>query len=135
MVTLRVPSPATPFVGRDEELSRLTSLLADPGCRLLTVVGVGGIGKTRLALQAGAQYLAHFANGVYFVPLAPVSSPDLIAAAIGAALQVSFYGHNAPVSRLFITSRKNKRFFCSIISSISLTVLACCSTSCRVLPL
>jgi predicted ATPase len=73
--------------------------LAVPTCRLLTLVGSGGIGKTRLAIQAAAQ-LANFAQGVYFVPLAPVGSPDLLASAIAGALQVSFYGSDDPTVQL-----------------------------------
>jgi len=70
-------------------------LLADPGCRLLTLVGAGGIGKTRLALQAAAQ-VPYFLQGIYFVPLNSVGSIDLLPTAIANALQVSFYGAEAP---------------------------------------
>jgi len=86
-----LPTPGTPFVGREQELSTIAARLADPTCRLLTLLGPGGIGKTRLAIQAAADHVASFADGVYFVPLAPVGSPDLLASAIAGALELSFY--------------------------------------------
>ncbi|QLQ08699.1 MAG: helix-turn-helix domain-containing protein [Anaerolineae bacterium] len=67
------PASPTPLVGR-EELAGLAQLLTDPLCRLLTLIGPGGIGKTRLAMAAAAQVQAHFTDGVWFVPLAPVAA-------------------------------------------------------------
>ncbi len=70
-----LPAQTTPFIGRAAELSEIEALLADPGCRLLSLVGPGGIGKTRLALRAAEDQLAGFPHGVFFVPLAPLNSP------------------------------------------------------------
>ncbi len=81
-----LPSQPTPFVGRQQELTEIARLLADPACRLLTLVGPGGIGKTRLALEAAAAQLDAFADGVFFVALQPLESPDFIAAAIAEAI-------------------------------------------------
>ena len=64
-----LPYQSTPFIGRIEELEQLAEHLQDPECRLLTVVGPGGIGKTRLALEAAAAQLIHFRDGVYFIAL------------------------------------------------------------------
>lgn len=83
-----LPLQSTTFIGRSHELAEIAAFLADSACRLLTLCGAGGIGKTRLALQAAAEQLPYFAHGVYFVSLAPVTSPDQIAAAVAAALDL-----------------------------------------------
>ena len=67
-----LPAPTTPFVGRDPEVAAVADLLADPRTRLLTVVGPGGIGKTRLAIQAANEASAAFPGGVWWVALAPL---------------------------------------------------------------
>ncbi|HEX8684249.1 MAG TPA: tetratricopeptide repeat protein [Ardenticatenaceae bacterium] len=89
---IRLPAQTTPFVGRQQELAELASLVGAPECRLLTLVGPGGIGKTRLAIQVARQQQAAFADGVYFVPLAPVSSGDLLATAIANTVGLTFSG-------------------------------------------
>lgn len=81
-----LPPPTTPFVGRETELTAIGQQLDEPACRLLTLVGPGGVGKTRLALQAAAEYLDAFADGVFFVPLASLNSVELLAGTIAAAL-------------------------------------------------
>ena len=96
MMTANLPRQSTPFIGRTDELAAITARLADPHCRLVTVLAPGGMGKTRLALQVAADQSADFAEGVFFVPLAPVGSPDLLATAIADALQISFYGSEDP---------------------------------------
>jgi predicted ATPase/DNA-binding SARP family transcriptional activator len=83
-----LPPQATTFIGRSTELAEIAQRLSgDLACRLLNIIGPGGIGKTRLALEAAQQHLADFADGVYFVPLAPVTADHLIAPAIAQALQ------------------------------------------------
>lgn len=79
------PQLQTPFVGYENELAQLTALLQNPNCRLITLVGPGGIGKTRLAIQAAsgqAGETGRYPDGVYFVPLAPLHSPEFIHLAI-----------------------------------------------------
>ncbi|MBN1219856.1 MAG: tetratricopeptide repeat protein [Anaerolineae bacterium] len=95
-----LPVYATPFIGREEELTQIADLLANPACRLLTLVGPGGIGKTRLAAQAAAGQSREFLNGVGFVSLAAVGSTDLIASAIADALDFSFTGQASPRAQL-----------------------------------
>ena len=76
-----LPVAATPLVGRQRELGELVDLLRD-GSRLLTVTGAGGSGKTRLALQAAAELVDDFGDGVFFVPLAPVQDTTLVGSTI-----------------------------------------------------
>src|SRR5574341_617944 len=87
-----LPTPLTPLIGREAELAMLAGLLCDPQCRLLTLVGPGGIGKTRLAIEAAAAQRALFSDGVCFVPLAPLTSPEFIVPAVADALGFTFYG-------------------------------------------
>jgi predicted ATPase/DNA-binding SARP family transcriptional activator len=94
-----LPTQLTPFVGRERELALLAELLADPHARLITLVGAGGMGKTRLAIQT-ALGQQHFAQGVVFVPLAPLASADLIAPAIASALNFSLAGQADPQVQL-----------------------------------
>lgn len=79
-----LPAPATPFVGRIREIADVKGLLKTN--RLLTLTGTGGIGKTRLALQAVNEVMDDFADGVYFIDLAPLSDPALVIKAIAVAL-------------------------------------------------
>jgi predicted ATPase/DNA-binding SARP family transcriptional activator len=85
-----VPPEPTPFIGRKDELAEIAVLLAGPDCRLLTLVGLGGIGKTRLALQIARRAGSDFLNGVYFVPLVLVDAPDALVTAVADALGFAF---------------------------------------------
>jgi WD40 repeat protein/predicted ATPase/DNA-binding XRE family transcriptional regulator len=95
-VTPDLPFQPAPFIGRDTELAEIAQLLANPGCRLLTLLGSGGIGKTRLALAVAARQTAAFADGVAFVGLAAIGTPDQIVSAIGESLGLSFAGQPDP---------------------------------------
>ncbi len=81
-----LPVDVTPFIGREPTLVQAAELLADPACRLLTVLGPGGIGKTRLAIQAARGQVVHFPHGVYFIDLAPLTSAEQLSSAILAGL-------------------------------------------------
>jgi predicted ATPase/DNA-binding winged helix-turn-helix (wHTH) protein/exonuclease VII small subunit len=82
-----LPEPLTSFVGRERELVEIKRLL--PGKRLLTLVGVGGIGKTRLALQVAAEVMDAYRDGVWLVDLAPLVDPTLVPSALAQALGAS----------------------------------------------
>jgi DNA-binding SARP family transcriptional activator/predicted ATPase len=91
-----LPTPLTRLIGREAELALVASHLRDPACRLVTVIGPGGSGKTHLALEAAAGFssepqLDSFPHGVYLVPLSPLASVEAIvpamARAIGLAVQ------------------------------------------------
>ena len=87
-----VPPPTTPFIGRAVELARVTGMLDNPDCRLLTVVGPGGIGKTRLALATAAARIDAFAHGACFVDLAPLTTADFLVSSIIQTLKLSIDG-------------------------------------------
>ncbi|MBP1468113.1 helix-turn-helix domain-containing protein [Candidatus Chloroploca sp. M-50] len=87
------PSPIGPFsniplLGRKAELAALQDLLADPQVRLLTILGPGGSGKSRLALALAKEVIGHYADGISLVPLAPVTDAALLPQAIAVALGV-----------------------------------------------
>jgi predicted ATPase len=89
-----LPPQTTPFVGRGDELDEITLMLGSPSCRLLTLLGPGGMGKTRLAVQAATEQLERFPHGVHFVALAPLGSVDVIVPTIAEALKFSFFGQD-----------------------------------------
>jgi predicted ATPase/DNA-binding CsgD family transcriptional regulator len=78
----------TPFVGRAHDLDRVTRLLANPGVRLLTLTGPGGIGKTRLSLQVAETLAPVFPAGTLFVPLAGITEPAMVMPTVGTALEL-----------------------------------------------
>src|SRR5688572_12347574 len=86
--TNNLPVQPTPLVGREREVAEVTQRLLVPGTRLLTLIGPGGTGKTRLALQAAADLLEEFDDGTFFVPLAALTDPKLVTSAIAAPLGV-----------------------------------------------
>ncbi len=108
---LRVPAPMralqnnlpvhlTPFVGRGAELAQIRDRLRDPTCRLLTLVGPGGIGKTRLALEAAASCAGAYESGVFQVRLTGVRSAEEIVPAVAQAIGFSFYEGGEPRQQL-----------------------------------
>ncbi len=92
-----LPAPLTRIVGRDGIIAALAAQLAQH--RFLTIVGPGGIGKTTVALAVGEKVSASYDDGVWFVGLAPLPDPDLVASALGTVLGISLPGTN-PISGL-----------------------------------
>ena len=81
-----LPVQPDAMIGRQREISEVAALLRESALRLVTLTGPGGTGKTRLALQAAAELIDEFPDGVFFVALAPLSDPGLVVSAIGQAL-------------------------------------------------
>jgi len=84
--TNNLPTQLTSFIGRERELAEARSRLED--ARLLTMIGPGGTGKTRLSVQLGTELLATFKDGVWLVELAPISDPSLVIQTIASALDI-----------------------------------------------
>ena len=95
-----LPNPATPFIDRPADLDAITRRLEDPNCRLLTLTGTGGIGKTRLALETAHYELTNFRQGIYFVSLASVNSPDFLVQTLATTLNISFQNAKEPEEEL-----------------------------------
>jgi predicted ATPase/tRNA A-37 threonylcarbamoyl transferase component Bud32 len=99
-ISHNLPAQVTAFVGRDAELREMINLLTTPDKRLITILGSGGMGKTRLALETAQAQLAVFRDGVFFVGLAPIHSPDGIVSAIIDATRTSLSGNLDPRQQL-----------------------------------
>jgi len=87
-----LPAQLTPLIGRRQEVAEVWALLQRPEVSLVTLTGIGGVGKTRLSLQVATDLLDDFADGVCFVPLAPISDPDLVVPTIAQALGIKEIG-------------------------------------------
>lgn len=96
----RLPMPATILVGRQLEAAQLQRLIVDEGHRLVTLVGPGGIGKTRLALHVAHTLDEHFADGALFVPLVSISNSVELPTAIAAVMNKSLAGDSSSTAQL-----------------------------------
>jgi predicted ATPase len=83
-----LPVSSTRLTGRDEEVARVRKLVLEDDCRLLTICGVGGSGKTSVALQVASEIQDHFPDGVWLVELAPLAKHELVSHAVATVLNV-----------------------------------------------
>jgi predicted ATPase len=95
-----LPVQTTPFVGRESELHELADLLNTPAIRLITILGPGGMGKTRLALETAFTQIDRYGHGVFFVPLAPVIAPDMIVTTLADMIRFQFFSGGDPKQQL-----------------------------------
>ncbi|HKU66408.1 MAG TPA: NB-ARC domain-containing protein [Candidatus Baltobacteraceae bacterium] len=102
-----LPAQLTTFIGREDDIAELKGLVRRS--RLVTVAGTGGIGKTRLAIQAAADLRGDFKDGVWFVDLATVSDPDYIAPAIASALGIPISSIERPVIETLVLALQKRR--------------------------
>ena len=108
-----LPAQPTMFVGRAKELAQIETALLKPECRLVTLLGAGGIGKTRLALQSSERALkiGAFLNGVYFVSLADVTTTNLLVSTMANACEFTFSGKQDPQTQLVSFLREKEILF------------------------
>ena len=95
-----IPEPPTPLIGREAEVAALLDLLADGSVRCVTLTGPGGVGKTRVALQAAVELSGRMPDGVWFVSLAAVRTPGGVAPAVARALGVRQHGRRSAVAAI-----------------------------------
>jgi predicted ATPase/class 3 adenylate cyclase len=101
-----LPTQTSELVGRERELLEIRDLLGEPSVRLLTLIGPGGIGKTRLAVQVGAEQADTVPDGVYFVDLAPVTDADAAFDAVARAIGVSGSGGPLDLVREHLATKR-----------------------------
>lgn len=97
----QLPTPPTPFVGREVDILIVTTLLGDPTCRLLSLVGAGGMGKTRLAIEIATRVKDMYADGVVFANLSAISAVEDIIPTIAQAIDFLFGENDSPKKQLF----------------------------------
>src|SRR6266851_1942873 len=104
----QLPLQPTPFIGRDRELRELTKLLSQPENRLISVLGLGGIGKTRLALAVAERQQEIFGKCIYFVSVVALNSWEQVALAIAQAIDFQLY-QDTPISEQIVSYLRDKR--------------------------
>ena len=111
-----LPSQSSPFIGRSDEIRQLSSLAVDRQSRLITIFGPGGMGKSRFAIETVRQIYSaipgRYLNGVYFVPLVPVTGLNELAVAIAETIGIVFQGQSQLFSQL---SESLKDWECLIV--------------------
>lgn len=134
-----LPAQPTPFIGREAELAGIGERLNDPNCQMLTLVGPGGVGKTRLALQTAYNKVGDFNHGVFFIPLSSISSPDFLISAIAETLGFELSGSDDPQVQLLNFLREKEMLlvmdnFDNLIDGAKLlTEIIACSQQIKIL--
>ena len=95
-----LPADTLPFIGRAREIAELVQQLTSEDIRLITILAPGGMGKTRLSIEVGRHLLSYFVDGVYFLPLAPVSSAEQIVTSIAEQIGFEFHSDEQPRQQL-----------------------------------
>ena len=98
--TIHIPEDLLPFLGRTQELEQLEEMVANPHCRLVTIIGIAGMGKTRLAKRLARQCAKYFPQGIYFVELAGINNPELIPNTIANMMNIPLQGMCPPIEQL-----------------------------------
>ncbi len=118
----KVPPTFTPLIGRDREVAEICELLKHPEVRLLTLLGTGGIGKTRLSYQIAREMQPYFADGVCFVPMAAVNEPDLVVPTIAQVLGIQEIGAQPILEQVKVALRS--RHFLLLLDNFEQVVAA-----------
>lgn len=106
--TVELPAALTALIGRERELETVVDLLDDDDVRLVTITGAGGIGKSRLSIEAANRVRERFPGGIVFVDLAPVTDPQLVPAAIADALGIRDVGDGTLGEKLRMAVRDRR---------------------------
>lgn len=101
-----LPADTLPFIGRRREINELTQQLTSDKFRLITILGPGGMGKTRFSIEVGRHLLGYFRDGVYFVPLAAVTSAEHMVTTTADGIGFKFHNHLQPKQQLLDYLRK-----------------------------
>jgi len=103
-----LPKHLSPFVGRTTEIAEISELLNQADCRLLSLIGPSGMGKTRLSLEIANQQHNHFTDGVYFVSLQPLISADTVVSAIASSIKFDSYDEDKDLQEQLLDYLSNK---------------------------
>jgi predicted ATPase/transcriptional regulator with XRE-family HTH domain len=103
-----LPISPTSLIGREHETDMIVKQLSDPNCRMLTLTGPGGVGKTRLAIEVARQFEAQVSDGVFFLSLAGINSPESIIPILAAELDIVFSGPADPKLQVINHLRKKE---------------------------
>jgi predicted ATPase len=101
----KVPALFTSFIGREQDVADICALLKQPEVRLLTLLGPGGIGKTRLSVQVATELRASFADGICFIHLAAIYDPKLVVSAIAEELEIREVGAQSLIDQVKVSLR------------------------------